>query len=152
MTTAARIGTLVMLIPGGVWAGIIVAYAVERTSLWARMPIEQYAIDFRRSLARVDPLQPILLVITAAGAALFAVEASGAAASLAWAGICLLAVVMVSSIAIAEPMNSRFRRLPEGELPEAAGDLRARWRRFHLARTAVSLAALACLALAVTYA
>lgn len=146
-----RIGTLVMLIPGGVWAGVIVAFAVERTNLWRRMSVEQYAIDFRRSLARVDPLQPILLLVSAAGAVLFALNSSGTAASLAWVGIALLGLVMVTSVAIAEPMNSAFRKLPEGEVPPSAAQLRDRWRRFHAIRTLIALAGLACLVLAVTY-
>jgi hypothetical protein len=56
---------------------------------------------------------------------------------------------MVASILIAEPINSKFRRLSEGEAPEGVEQLRVTWRRFHLARTAVALAALACLAGAV---
>jgi uncharacterized membrane protein len=140
-----------MLIPGGVWVGIIVAYAVERTSLWERMPLEQYAVDFRRSLARVDPLQPILALISIAGSVAFALNSSATAASLAWSGIGLLAVVIVTSVAIAEPINLAFRRLSEGEVPARAPELRARWRRFHICRTAVALAAFACFVLATTY-
>jgi hypothetical protein len=38
------------------------------------------------------------------------------------------------------------RRLPEGQQPERAEQLRILWRRFHLARTSVALLSLACLA------
>jgi hypothetical protein len=54
-----------------------------------------------------------------------------------------------SSLLIAEPMNSRFRRLPEGHVPDGAEQLRIRWRRFHQVRTLVAVAAFACLAAAV---
>lgn len=60
-----------------------------------------------------------------------------------------IAVIIVASIVIAEPINSKFRRLPEGHAPDAAEQLRTTWRRFHLARTITGLAALACLAGAV---
>jgi hypothetical protein len=58
----------------------------------------------------------------------------------------------VGSIVVAEPINSRFRRLPEGVVPPQAERLQRRWRRFHLVRTALGVAALACLITAVTYA
>jgi hypothetical protein len=49
-----------MLMACGLWSGVILTFQVERINLWAQMPIEQYAVDFRRSLFRVDPMQPIL--------------------------------------------------------------------------------------------
>ena len=70
---------------------------------------------------------------------------AGRPATLAWLGTALIATIMVTSIVIAEPINSRFRRLPEGQRPEGAEQLRIRWRRFHLARTGVALLSLACL-------
>jgi hypothetical protein len=152
MSTSLRLATAVMLIPGAVWAGIIVCYAVERINLWARMPLDQFAVDFRRSVHRVDPLQPILLVVTGAGTVWFGLAARGHASTFAWLGLAGLAVVMVSSIAIAEPMNTRFRRLHEGEVPAGADAMRARWARFHIARTVVTVATLVFLVLATTYA
>lgn len=151
MTTTQRVATIVMLVPGAVFTGVIAAYAIDRTSVWARMPLEQYAVDFRRSLYRADPLQPILLVITAAGAVLFARSASGAAAQFTWASVAQLGVIFVASLLIAEPMNSKFRRLPEGSIPNEAERLRQRWRRFHTVRTVVALGAWTCLVLATTY-
>jgi anthrone oxygenase-like protein len=152
MSTSLRLATAVMLVPAAIWAGIIVCYAVERVNLWRRMPLNQYGVDFRRSLHRVDPLQPILLIVAAAGTVWFALTASDEASTFAWLGIVGLAIVMVSSIVIAEPMNSRFRKLPEGELPPDADGLRARWERFHLVRTVVAMATLICLVLSTTYA
>jgi anthrone oxygenase-like protein len=52
---------------------------------------------------------------------------------------------MVGSLIVAEPINSRFRRLPEGKPPDRADQLRVTWRRFHAARTLLALAAFACL-------
>jgi anti-sigma-K factor RskA len=53
---------------------------------------------------------------------------------------------------LAEPINSRFRRLPEGSVPRDAERLRVVWRRFHLVRTGLAVAAFACLVVAVSYA
>jgi Domain of unknown function (DUF1772) len=105
-------------------------------------------VDFRRSVYRADPLMPIMGMISALGAVVFALNNVGRPAMLAWLGITLIGVIMVSSIVIAEPINSRFRRLPEGQHPEGVEQLRIRWRRFHLARTGVALLSLACLAAA----
>jgi membrane protein YdbS with pleckstrin-like domain len=33
---------------------------------------------------------------------------------LAWVGVALMVVIVIASIVIAAPINSRFRRLPEG--------------------------------------
>jgi hypothetical protein len=40
------------------------------------------------------------------------------------------------------------RRLPEGQAPDGALELRVRWRRFHLTRTVIALVALGSLAAA----
>ena len=106
------------------------------------------AVDFRRSLFRVDTMMPILGVTAGAGATFFALNRSGAATALAWAGVGFIVLVVVASITIGEPINSKFRRLPEGQMPERAEHYRTLWRRFHAARNLAALAALACLAAA----
>jgi hypothetical protein len=146
--TITRIAAWLMVMFGGLFAGGILIVAVERVNLWRRMPVDQYVIDFRRSLYRLDPLLPILGTLSALGAVVFALNSEGHAAVLAWIGVALIVVIMIASIALAEPMNSKFRRLPEGQAPEGAEHLRITWRRFHWARTVVALGALACLAAA----
>jgi uncharacterized membrane protein SpoIIM required for sporulation len=66
--TITQISAWIMLVSCGLWAGGILIFAVERTNLWRRMTIDQYAVDFRRSLFRVDPMMPILGVIAGAAA------------------------------------------------------------------------------------
>ncbi len=144
----ARIGSIAMLVPGGIWAGIIVTYAVERTHLWAQMSVEQFAVDFRRSCYRADPLQPILAVVTVAGAVTFALSTSGARRDLSAVAGGLIVVVIIASIVLAEPINSQFRRRPEGQAPPEARRLRERWTRFHQLRTVLAIAALIALAIA----
>jgi hypothetical protein len=84
--TITQISAWIMLVSCGLWAGGILVFAVERTNLWRRMPIDQYAVDFRRSLFRVDPMIPILGVIAGAAATIFALQRSGAVKGLAFAG------------------------------------------------------------------
>ncbi|WP_113705129.1 DUF1772 domain-containing protein [Nonomuraea lactucae] len=146
--TYLALGALVMLVCGGLWAGVVLAVAVERVAIWGRMSLDQYAVDFRRSIYRLDPMQPIMAVAACAGAVLFALQSSGNPRVLAWTGTGLIALVIVTSTTIAEPVNSKFRRLPEGTVPEGAAHYRRKWRRFHLFRTAITLAAFACLAMA----
>jgi Domain of unknown function (DUF1772) len=142
--------TIVALLAGGVFTGAISLFAWERVWLWRRMTIDQFAVDFRRSLRRADPAMPILLAISAAGAIGLATETSGASRTLLVAAIACQVVIMVGSIVLAEPINSSFRRLPEGEAPGGAGAMRTRWRRLHLARTVLALAAFACVVVAVS--
>lgn len=147
--TITHLASWLMVAFGGLFAGGILFVAVERVNLWRRMPVDQYAIDFRRSLYRLDPLIPILGIVSALGAVVFALNSDGHAAVLAWIGVGLIGVIMIASIALAEPMNSKFRRLPEGQAPEGVEQLRITWRRFHWARTIVALAAFGCCAAAV---
>jgi Anthrone oxygenase len=151
MRDALRPWTIVMLSAGGLFSGGLVWYAWERVWIWRRLDLGAFAVDFRRSVRKADPAMPILLVICAAAAGMFASLAEGGARTLALAGIGLLVVILVGSIVVAEPINSQFRRLPEGVVPPQAERLRRRWRRFHLIRTCMGVAALACFITAVTY-
>ncbi|WP_020672974.1 DUF1772 domain-containing protein [Amycolatopsis nigrescens] len=147
--TSSQLSAWLMLVPGGLWTGGILIFAVERTNLWRRMPLEQYVVDVRRSLRRADPMLPIFGAIGGAGTLWFALDGSaGGARTLAWIGAALIVLVMISSIVIAEPINTRFRRLPEGTAPERAERYRTIWRRFHFVRTVLALAAFACVSAA----
>lgn len=151
MSGVVRLATIVMLATGGLFTGGVVWYAWERVWIWRRLPLSAYAVDFRRSLRKADPALPILLVICGTAAAVFAWHTRDAARMLAAAGIGFLAVILVSSIALAEPINNQFRRRPEGVVPPDAEHLRRVWRHFHLVRTALAVAAFAFLITAVSY-
>lgn len=137
--------TVVTLLAGGIFTGAISLLAWERVWLWRRMPIEAYAVDFRRSLKRSDPAMPILLIVSAIGAAGLAWQSEDTTQTLLLAGLTTQLLVFVGSLVLAEPINSRFRRLPEGEVPADAGRLRTRWRRLHLGRAALALFAFVCI-------
>jgi hypothetical protein len=146
--TYTQLAAWAMLAFGGLYSGAILIYAVDRVHVWRRMPVDQYVVDFRRSLYRADPLIPIMGVFSVLGAVVFALNSAGRSAVLAWVGIGLIALIFVASITLAEPVNSKFRRLPEGQAPDRVEQLRITWCRFHWARTVVALGALGCLAAA----
>lgn len=152
MSDTVRFTVIVMLGAGGIFTGGIVWYAWERVWIWRRLTLLEYAIDFRRSLRKADPAMPILLVVCAAAVAVFAWRTSGEARTLAAVAIALLATILVSSVVVAEPINSEFRRRPEGVVPPDAERLRRLWRRFHLVRTALAVTAFYLLVVAVAYA
>jgi hypothetical protein len=141
-----------MLGAGGLFAGGALWYAWERVWIWRRLSLADYAVDFRRSLRKADPAMPILVVICGLAAGAFASLTTNTARTLAIAGIGLLATILVSSIVLAEPVNSQFRRRPEGVVPPDAARLRNFWRRFHLVRTALGIAAFVLFVAAVSYA
>ena len=103
-----------MLLSGGIWTGGLVTYAVERVSLWRRMPLEEYVVDLRRSLSRADPFQPVIGFVCVAGAVVFALSESGTSETLTWLGTGLVAAVIVWSVVLLGPLNSRVTQLPEG--------------------------------------
>ncbi|WP_374946062.1 DUF1772 domain-containing protein [Agreia sp.] len=152
MWNGERLAALVMLTSSGIWTGIVICYAIERVDLWHRMPIEQYVVDFRRSVYRVDPLQPILALIAISASAVFALGVGGVASVVAWIGATLIGSVIVFSIALPERINSQFRRRQEGVAPPDVESLRARWRLYHYIRSVPTLGAFVLLVLSATLA
>jgi hypothetical protein len=134
-----------MLVPGGVFTGSAVFVAYERVPIWSRMDVATYAVDFRRSLRRADPTQPVLLVLTVMSSVAFAVAARGAARALALAGAGCLVAVLTASLTLGEPINSQFRRRAEGVVPPDVEGLRRTWARLHVARATVAVVAFALL-------
>ena len=147
--TLIQVSAWLMVSFGGVFSGAILMVAVERVNLWRRMPTAQYVVDFRRSLYRSDPLIPLTGGLSGVAAMVYAWNSRGQPAVLAWLGMGAIAVIIVASVVLAEPINSKFRRLPEGQAPDGVERLRTIWCRFHFARTVVALAAMACMTAAV---
>lgn len=132
--TLSGLVTWLMLTCTGLWAGGAAIIAIDRVNTWPRMSIDEFAVDFRRSILRVDPTMPILASVGTLGAAGYALMSSGAATWLAWFGATVSCCFVVASVILAEPINSKFRRIPEGTVPEGASELRMIWARFHTAR------------------
>jgi hypothetical protein len=150
MSIFERITAVITLTTTGIWAGIILLYSVERINLWARMPTDQFIVDFRRSVYRADPLQPILALTSFLGAVVLASITNGDRSQIAWLGAILIGFVIVISLAWAERINSQFRRRPEGEAPPDPDALRKRWRKLHILRTPPAILAVIAISLAAT--
>lgn len=149
MSQLAAVTGVLMVFCTGLWTGGILIIALDRTHVWSLMSIHEYAVDFRRSVRRLDPMMPILGLVGFLGAVGFALQPRGDAARLlAWGGAGLVLVAIVASIVVAEPINSRFRKLPEGTPPPTVADDRVRWGRFHRARAVVAVVAFAVLTVA----
>ena len=149
--TTLKWAAAAMLLFGGLYTGICVSIAVDRIPAWFRMSIAEYAVDFRRTVHAIDPLQPILATIASVGTLVFALKADGTPALLAWIAFGFQMVAMVTSITIAEPMNSAFRKLDEGTVPEGAERIRDKWALFHRVRTVGAVGMLALLVAAAVY-
>jgi hypothetical protein len=63
---------------------------------------------------KADPAMPILMVISGAAAGVFASIAEGGSPWLALVAIGLLGVILIGSILVAEPINSRFSPAARG--------------------------------------
>jgi hypothetical protein len=137
--TILAISAWFMLVFCGLWSGGILFVAFARTVIWRQMSIDEYSVDFRRSLYRLGPMLSILGLITAISAGSFAYHSSGTARNLALAGVTGFVLIVVASIVVAAPIESQFRRVAEGRTPPRADFYRHIWRRFHVARTVLAL-------------
>ncbi len=143
------IWTVLMLLSGALFTGGAVWYAWDRSVVWRTLSLAEFAPDFRRSIHRGDPAQPILLVAWLASTVGFGVVAGGTARLLAFAAAALLAVILPLALLLLVPVQRAFDRQPEGQLPDGAGAMRERWLRGHLGRTLMAATAFALIAFAV---
>ncbi|MEU6349299.1 DUF1772 domain-containing protein [Streptomyces sp. NPDC047072] len=134
---------IVLVVLSGLWTGGITTTAWERIPVWRRLDPVSRAVDFRRSLHRMDPAMPILAVVVIVLGVVYALRHDGDARTLAWTALGTVALIVVVSIVLLEPINTKFRRLPEGTPPPDAASLHARWARLHIARAVVAVASLA---------
>lgn len=144
------IGIVLMLFFTGLTAGGMLVVSVDRLSVWKRMSEVDYSTDFRRMLKNLDPMMPIFVFLAGTGALIFSLNSTGSPAALSWCALAGLSVVLVASIVIAEPVNSKFRRLPEGTPPRDAFRYREFWGRFHAVRTSTSVVTHLLVVVAVT--
>jgi Domain of unknown function (DUF1772) len=137
--STVQLSAALMLLFGGLWTGAVLIVAIERTAIWKRMPLDQYAVDFRRSLMLTGPALTVLGLAAAVSAIVYALHSDGRPRELAFLGVGGFALVVVASIVFVAPVESRFRRSREGHVPEGAEGCRSFWRRFHTGRTLFAL-------------
>jgi uncharacterized membrane protein len=146
-----RVLSVAVLMGSGVTAGVLFAVAVSSVPALAAMPPDRYVYTHTLLGRNWDPTMPIIVGASAAVDIALAVLASGAPARalLVAAAVCLAGVSGVSHLGNV-PLNRRVHATDPDAIPPGWEDPRPRWRRLHLARTALALAALAASSAAIT--
>jgi Anthrone oxygenase len=125
-------------------AGVMLGATVTSEPLLGMLQPEAYVRAKQFVESRVDPLMPILVVISAVAEVVSAVLAPRTAVRVPAILACLATVaIVVISQRVNVPINRWVARLDPGSLPPdfAQRDPRRRWRHAHLARTVLALAA-----------
>lgn len=138
----AILGVLVLL-GTGLTAGVLFAVALSTLPALFAMPPGMYVHAHRLLGRNWDPTMPVIVLTSTLVDILLAVRATGTVRALAaLAAVLMLGVSAVSHLANV-PINRRVKAVTDTErLPDDWTDPRPLWRRWHLLRTALAVAAL----------
>jgi len=132
---------VLVLLGSGVTAGVLFAVALSvLPALWA-MPADRYVYTHQLIGKHWDPAMPLIVLGSTVLAIVLAF--SGPASGLHWTGAVLLLCVSIVSHFCNVPLNRTVKRLDPDRIPSGWKDPRPVWRRWHLLRTTLALAALA---------
>jgi uncharacterized membrane protein len=143
--------SVVALSGSGVTAGVLLAVAISAVPALAAVSPPLY-VRIHQLLGRNwDPTMPLIVLTSALACGTLAVTADETPARVLFgAGAVLLAGVSGVSHLLNVPLNRAVKRLdPAAPLPADWRDPRPEWRRWHLLRTALAIAAMLAVALAV---
>ncbi|QMU78185.1 DUF1772 domain-containing protein [Streptacidiphilus sp. PB12-B1b] len=137
LTVAASLGS-------GITAGVLFAVALSVLPALFAMPTGTYIYAHKLLGRNWDPVMPVIVLSTTALDLALAFTHPGAGARWLYAGA---AVVMLSVSAVSHlcnvPINRRVKAVDDpGRIPADWEDPRPLWRRWHLLRTGLSVAAL----------
>lgn len=138
---------VLMVVSSGMFAGGAATFAWSRVPIWQRMPLPQFVADFSQTLQWTDKVQPALLITAIVSAIGFTVTDVGAGTALAATGAVALAVTLVASLGILVPLQRRIIA-SSLEPPEPVEEMRRRWFRGNLGRSAVAVIAFVLVATA----
>lgn len=144
--------SVLVLVANGVVAGALFAVALSVWPALIAMPVDRYVYSHQLLGRRWDPTMPIVvltsMMLDVALATSAIVSDPPAAVLFGTGGALLLGVAMVSQLGNV-PINRVVKSLDPERIPPGWTDPRSRWRRRHLLRTGLALAALAVNATAV---
>ncbi|MEV6399190.1 anthrone oxygenase family protein [Streptomyces sp. NPDC051907] len=143
---------IAVLLGSGVTAGVLFAVALSVLPALFAMETGVYVYAHKLLGRNWDPTMPVVVLTSTLLAAALAVIADDGAAQLlfAAAAVLLLGVSAVSHLCNV-PINRRVKAVEDpNDLPADWQDPRPLWRRWHLLRTLLAVAALALNAAAVT--
>jgi len=134
---------VVALSGSGITAGVLLAVALSVVPTLRAVSPPLY-VRIHQLLGRNwDPTMPVIVLTSALTSLVLAVLADGAAARVLFAaGTVLLVAVSGVSHLLNVPLNRQVKGLdPDAPLPADWRDPRAEWRRWHLLRTVLAIAA-----------
>jgi hypothetical protein len=128
-----------MMLAGGLFAGGTASFAWSRVPIWRTMPAAQFIGDFSATIRWTDKVQPALLLAAIVSATVYAFTAGFAASVLALFGAGGFLVTLVASVVVLVPLQRRIMAASPRQ-PDAVEEMRRRWCRGHLGRSALSVA------------
>ena len=135
--------SLLALLGSGVTAGVLFAVALSVLPALQAMPAERYVYAHQLIGKHWDPVMPIIVLSSAVANGVLALVAAPPMSYVdALAGVLLLGVSVVSHFCNV-PLNRTVKGLDPERIPPDWRDPRPVWRRWHLLRTTLALAALA---------
>ncbi|GHE55426.1 anthrone oxygenase family protein [Streptomyces capitiformicae] len=139
------------LLGGGITAGVLFAVALSVVPALFAMDTGTYVHAHRLLGRNWDPTMPVIVLSSVLVNGVLAVLTDGTARVLFAVSVVLLLGVSGVSHLCNVPINRRVKAVTDpGSLPADWEDPRPLWRRWHLLRTALAVAALLVTASAVT--
>ena len=136
------------LVVGALFTTAVVFFASFRVPQWRVMERSTFLPDFERTINVADKVQPTLLVVTIISTAMVSGAIDGSEKVLGWGATTGFVLTLLGSLAYLVPLQRRMIKTgadPAVPIPE----MRSRWIKGHLTRTAVTLGSFALLAVAV---
>jgi hypothetical protein len=133
---------------GALFTTAVVFFASFRVPQWRVMERTTFLPDFKRTINVADKVQPALLVVTIISTAMLSSSVDGSGEVFGWVATTGFVSILLGSLVYLVPLQRRMIRTgsdPAVPIPE----MRSRWIKGHLTRTAVALASFALLAIAV---
>lgn len=143
---AGLLGT-VAVVGSGIVAGVLFAVALSLVPAMSAMPPDRYVYTHQLLGRNWDPTMPIIVLGSAVIDGVLGLAAGRDRAVYLAAGLLLIAVSVVSHFCNV-PINRRVKSLDASRIPDDWRDPRPLWRRWHLLRTALAVAALVVNAIA----
>lgn len=134
--------SLLALLGSGVTAGVLFAVALSVLPALQAMPAERYVYAHQLIGKHWDPVMPIIVLSSAVADVALALVAPPPMSYVDAAAGVLLAGVSVVSHFCNVPLNRTVKGLDPERIPPDWRDPRPVWRRWHLLRTTLALAAL----------
>jgi uncharacterized membrane protein len=141
MTGSLDVLGLLAVVGSGVTAGVLFAVALSVLPALNAMPPDRYVYTHQLIGRNWDPTMPVIVLTSAAAALLLAIRTPAPAAWWYAVGTLLLVAVSVVSHFCNVPLNRGVKSLDPLRIPPGWRDPRPLWRRWHLLRTVLALAA-----------